>query len=326
MKRNDWGRETNDLLPREMRRIHKRKRATRDPLKKKKPGIVDVKLMDIRGLKHGKIGVVDRRMIHDKILAKQINADLIKNSLGAMKHYNKIILLAPHRVTELENVKKIKMLYPNTKVLLWWIGSDVLALNKLPKSVKFFRKFKNVNHLAVSQDLKEELWNNFKINSKVLPLVPNDGRQIIDLPKQYTVASYIPYHKRGFYNFKLVKEVARRCPDVKFIIYGNKEHVECTDNMEQRGWVNNVEGILKDSSCLLRQTDHEGFPKSAMEFIRAGRYVITNHNFPHVFNSGNLYDIVNKINGKPIQSKEAVVYYNTEFCVKNFKKRLMKAW
>lgn len=323
IRRSSWGSRASEYIPKGFKMNNTRKRrATRDPLRRVKPRIVDTPTVEQRNLIKGKIGIIDRKMIHEKILARQIDGDLIPNRINVLKRYDKIILLAPHRIKELANVRKVKLMYPGVKIILWWIGSDVLSLRVNSKCIPLFKKFK-VKHVTVSEGIHDELLGKYKLNSQVIPLVPDDDIINEEFPKKYTVASYIPHHKSDFYNYKFFIEVAKRCPNTKFIIYGNKKPFNYKlKNVEDRGWVNGTRGIVKDSNCLLRITNHDGFPKSIIEFMRAGRFVITNHEYPYVFRSRKIDEVVDTIKKKPTLPKEGREYYVNDLSVANFKKML----
>jgi len=94
-------------------------------------------------------------------------------------------------------------------------------------------------------------------------------------------------------------------PNIKYIVYGNKKTTPLAKhpNVIEMGWVSDVRKILEKSSCLLRLTIHDGFPKSIIEFICSGRYVITNHKYPYCKLYTDVNTITDTILSKPIIDK-----------------------
>lgn len=264
-------------------------------------------------------------MLHDKILASQIGGNVISPKFKYIKRYNKIIILAPHNIKSLLNLRKLKLQFPKTQIILWWIGSDVMNISKRKQDLEFYRIFQ-ATHLCVSEELRIELLAS-GIKAKVLTLIPNDNVIEAELPEKYTVACYIPSQKPGFYNFGAFKMIAQRLPGINFILYGNKEPLECNlENVDDRGWVNGTRKVVEDSNCLLRLTDHDGFPKSIIEFMKAGRYVITNHDYPYVDITGNVDSIVEILKQEPVLDDIAKQYYRDNYYVEEFKKQLYEVF
>jgi len=265
-------------------------------------------------------------MLHEKILAEQIGAVIVPPKYNSMVNYENIILLAPHRMSELGRINKILKRYPKTRVLLWWVGTDVLALGKLSykPTLNALRRMRAKN-LAVSVGLQREL-RSLGVVSDVLPLVPNVKHGLdIPLPEKYTVAVYMPAHKTSFYGAKQVKEIAKMTPDVDYILYGNKTPLTVgADNVECVGWVNGTENIINRANCILRYTDHDGHPKSLMEFGMCGRFLISNHEYKNVWSSSDIKEIADKINEHPVLTKEQTKWFREEYSVDGFKNKLSR--
>jgi hypothetical protein len=80
----------------------------------------------------------------------------------------------------------------------------------------------------------------------------------------------------------LIQEVAKAMPDVKFKFFGGSEK-RTEGNVEYTGWTDMSE-LIKESSILTRFTVHDGLPIGALEFILAGRQVLSNLDLPHFTN------------------------------------------
>ena len=235
-----------------------------------------------------------------------------------MMKYDTIIFLGAFVGRRMLKLKILNAKRPGTKIYIWWIGTDVLnAMTKRDYDLTTIRGIR-ATHLCVSNDLKREL-SQIRINAEVLPLVPDISRyKPWPLPPQYTVAVYMPSQALDFYGFTKTKIIIQSTPDIKYLIYGNKSKFPLTGpNISDMGWVTDTSQIMKMSSCLLRLTNHDGFPKSVIEAICTGRSVITNHDFPFVDNMNDVNTIISKIKSKPILDPRAIIHYNQEF---NFNK------
>lgn len=266
--------------------------------------------MDMRS----RIAVIDRGMIHEKILAEQIRGKVVpyvKNSMN--KSFDSYIYLGPFVSQRMRLLRWASKRYANTHFYIWWIGTDVYnALNSVNGyNIGQIKTIRNATHLAVSEDLKDELAS-IGIDARVLVLPPiTDNLYPIPLPEEYTIAVYMPSQSLDFYKYKMIKEIVSRTPDTKYIFYGNKEPLDIEgENIEVEGWVNDVDRILSKSSALLRLTMHDGFPKSIIESIYMGRFVITNHNYPKIPEVSNVDEIVDLINSRPVISDHIMSWYN----------------
>lgn len=263
--------------------------------------------------------------VHNNILAKQLNATLdeIKNGWK----YKTFIVLYPYPLRKARIIKDLNDRYPRTKIYLWWIGSDVWHITKDPYTIRSqtsktrrqryidcIKKLK-VRHLVVSEKCKNELAT-VGINAEVLTLVP-DVTKIgkLPLPEKYTVAVYMPSRKTEFYHWRDIKNIARLCPDVKFIVYGNKRTIPTSGikNIELRGWVKDTRKIFQDCNCLLRLLDHDGYSKSVIEAVCHDRYVISNQPYPKLCHLQSVRMIARKINTHPKLEPDVIVYYKNNY-------------
>ena len=273
----------------------------------------------------GRVGIINRNMHHEKILQSQIQGSaLIPMDVYAMKNFDIIIYLGPFTHLRLKPLKRLTNEYPNTKLYIWWIGTDVYnAIHKLHGyNIEYVRKFPAV-HLCVSEDLQREL-KLLGIHAEIETLCPDVSElKILPLPEGYTVAVYMPDLQRNFYKYDIIKKIITDTPDIKYIIYGNKgqlwELVKMP-NVDIRGWCD-TKKVFQDSNCLLRLTTHDGFPKSIIEAICYGRYVVTNHNFPYTDLKNTIPEIINTIRKHPVIKPAVVDYYQNNYNFDGVKKR-----
>ena len=174
------------------------------------------------------------------------------------------------------------------KKIIHWIGTDILQLyknasfEKLEVLKKWFKDEKII-HLAEAEFTKKEL-KKFGINAKVVPIPPVEQYEVTPLPEQFSVGIYMPFdtgingEKRPneLYLPDLTDSILRAMPDVKFYFFGDDFPAGWKkDNWEYIGYIDYKEWMPK-FSCNLRLTYHDGLPITCLQFMSAGRQVVTN--------------------------------------------------
>ena len=164
------------------------------------------------------------------------------------------------------------------KNVIHWIGTDIFQLRwtcsfeKIKELKKWFKDNKII-HLCEADFTQKEL-KELGIKAKVVPIPPKKLYKRLDLPDKFTVGIYAP--KSEFYNESLMMEVIRCCPDIQFYLFGNDEvKGQKGDNWEHLGYIDYDEWIPK-FSCNLRVTTHDGLPLTPLQFLTAGRNVVSN--------------------------------------------------
>ena len=159
-----------------------------------------------------------------------------------------------------------------------WIGTDVWDLrhtcsfDKLKELRAWFKENK-VIHLCEVDFIQKEL-KEVGIKAKILPIPPDALYQPMELPETFNVAVYLP--PRDLYQPNLMVEVARSMPDIHFYFFGDEaKKGEVFENMEHLGYIDYDEWMPK-FSCNLRITSHDGLPLTPLQFMTAGRNVVTN--------------------------------------------------
>jgi hypothetical protein len=137
---------------------------------------------------------------------------------------------------------------------------------------KWFKE-KKIIHLCECEWTQKEL-KEIGIDAKIIPIPPGKLYEPLPLPKEFTVGVYLP--NRDIYKHELIMDVVRSMPDVKFLFFGNKEMAgQKGDNWEHIGYIDFDEWMPK-FSCNLRITLHDGLPLTPIQFMTAGRNVVTN--------------------------------------------------
>ena len=117
------------------------------------------------------------------------------------------------------------------------------------------------------------------IHAEVMPLtsarLPSRPQP---LPETFTVLTYLPDARPGFYGRETVLNLAAALRDVHFLVAGTYGvGWEATPNLEFLGWQRDMEPVYARSSVLLRLPEHDGLSFMVLEALAAGRYVIWNH-------------------------------------------------
>lgn len=164
------------------------------------------------------------------------------------------------------------------KNVIHWIGTDVFQLRwncsfeKIKQLKKWF-KDNNIIHLCECDWIQDEL-KEVGIDAKIVPIPPKTLFKPLPLPEEFSVAIYSP--KSTLYNEELMMEVVRSMPDVKFYFFGDADRKgERGENYEHLGYIDFAEWMPKFSANL-RVTVHDGLPLTPLQFMTAGRNVITN--------------------------------------------------
>ena len=167
------------------------------------------------------------------------------------------------------------------RVALFWIGTDVLHAGSTHRRwASRIQRLVDLN-LTVSGDLRDELLA-LGIRSQVVPIVPDLSTiGVVPQPEAPTVLSYIPPVEHLFYGSELVRDLARRLPDMPFVVVGGWRDPAAAPNLECLGLVADMAPVYRRCSVLLRLTQHDGLPKMLLEALAYGRQIVWTHPFPH---------------------------------------------
>jgi len=271
------------------------------------------------------IGIVLRsNELHARILSEQTGYPLVKYTVYEMKEYDTLIYLAPFITRTLQPLKEIKKKYPDIRIIMWWVGTDVFkAVTQAGYDLKLI-KWLSTKHVCVSKGLQDEL-KSVGIDAEVVTLIPETYRyKKCRLPKKYTVGVYLPSTRLDFYGYKDIIEIMNRTPNINYIVYGNKDRIELPPNAKDAGWVTDTTNVIKKCNCLLRLTKHDGFPQSLIESILMGRYFIINHDYPDIKATTSVDEIVEKIKQKPELDPKCTEHYKELFNPVALRNRLNK--
>lgn len=169
--------------------------------------------------------------------------------------------------------------FKGTKII-HWIGTDVLQLRwncsfEKIKALKQWFSDNNIIHLCEVDWVQKEL-EEVGIKAQIVPIPPKKLYDPMLLPDRFAVGIY-ESEASPMYNKDLMDDIVRAMPDVYFYFFGADERKgEKTENSEHLGYCD-ISEYMKDMSCNLRISVHDGLPLIPIEFMTAGRQVIFNY-------------------------------------------------
>jgi len=223
----------------------------------------------------------------------------------------------------------MQVLHNAKKKIVHWIGTDIyqlghsLSVATWKELLGYFKK-ENIIHLAEADFTQKEL-KELGIRSKVVPLPPAKLYNPIPLPEKFTVGIY-ENPTQSMYSEELMDHVARSLPDMDFKFFGNPQKKGKYNNVEHLGWVDMDEWLPK-LSCNLRITTHDGLSLTVLQFLTAGRNVVTNTPIKGTITAKSTReDIVKalRIASKTPLSKKWSKHWIGELSTEKFKKEMGK--
>lgn len=162
--------------------------------------------------------------------------------------------------------------------VMLWIGSDV------PKHAPHASRsvINGSWSWCVAPWLREELAE-AGITADVVRLTPP---QIPDplpaLPTRFTVLAYAADDREGLYGRDFVLELARRRPDIPFLLLAATSTDALPANVTALGWVRDMREVMSRTTLYVRPTTHDGLSNLVLEALANGRYVLWTYPFPGV--------------------------------------------
>lgn len=258
---------------------------------------------------------------HAKNIAKLLDADYLDIPSFKPHKYEMIYIVGffGNIAQSLSGTRAFRVLH--------WIGSDILALQQAePKLrsevVRWIDNNIDVNLCEIEATRKE--LDALGIKARIVPFPPAKMYEPMELPKDFSVAVYMPYQNKAFYQPDLLLDIAKKMKKINFKFFGDVTMAGKKGNIEHWGKVEGAEKdkLIKETSCILRVTPHDGLPLSVIEWITAGRNAITTIDIPHSVKTGmkkiEIIDALRKAQTKGI-NKSGSKYYRELCDVKKFK-------
>lgn len=168
------------------------------------------------------------------------------------------------------------------KVIMHWIGSDVLEFDKSAHKKIILKKVDI--HLACSHLIASEL-KKYNIDAKVIPIIPLDMKfSLSKMPKKHAAMFYLPTNKEDFYGIDYLYHLAKSFPTTTFYVVGNEKRIFKENNIINLGRVSleEMNDLYDKISILVRTPKHDGLSIMLLEALMRGKEVIYCYNFPYV--------------------------------------------
>jgi glycosyl transferase family 1 len=162
--------------------------------------------------------------------------------------------------------------------VMLWIGSDV-ALHA-PKATRTV--IAQTWHWCVAPWLRDELAED-GIEADIVRLTPpRMPDRLPALPLSFTVLAYALDDRSELYGLDFVLELARRRPDIQFLLLATCSTEVLPENVRALGWVNDTHAVMSQTTLYVRPTSHDGLSNLVLEALAYGRYVLWTYPFPGV--------------------------------------------
>ena len=159
-----------------------------------------------------------------------------------------------------------------------WIGSDILI--RAPEASN--RVIDQAWHWCRAPWAQDEL-SAVGIEAEIaLMSPPRIPAHVPPLPSRFTVLAYALDGRSDLYGTDLVIELARRRPDIPFILMAATRSEGWPDNVTALGWVEDPEEAIARSTLYVRPTSHDGLAYLVLEALASGRHVLWTYPFPGV--------------------------------------------
>ncbi len=151
-------------------------------------------------------------------------------------------------------------LFLRKKVLIHWVGSDVLKAKKKIGTPDYINN-EMISHVAIAPWLIEELNKDIGLKAKLAPMMTYDKKidiERIKLPESFSIFSYIGKNKEIFYGIDTIIKLAKDFPNIKFRIAGIDAYNEVDlKNVKFLGWINDIEEEYLNNIAYLRAPEHD---------------------------------------------------------------------
>ena len=184
----------------------------------------------------------------------------------------------------------------NKRILVDWVGSDVLILFRKPFwrfVTKLLQPLIDVN-TATAPNLVKEL-KQMGIQAEYQPRAVYSLFQVQPLPRENKIAVYLPDKTERdwkFYQGDLIKKIVNEFPKIDFIITGNSGKRFNEKNVTCIRWTDNIEEIYRQVKAVIRLPLHDGTSGIIISTLSMGRTMIaSNTELPYCKIANNFEDL-----------------------------------
>lgn len=204
----------------------------------------------------------------------------------------------------------------NKKVIMHWIGSDVLKALKNFNNQKINERYiHEIRHFSEVSWINEEL-SQMGITADIVQFATMSGivGHEATLPQKFSILSYVGKGNESFYGIEQLLKLADDFPSVEIKIAGITEYnnAPIPPNVKLLGWVDNMSEQYQDCVLYLRLTQHDGLAFSVLEALANGRYVGYSHNFNQTVYIPSYPMLKEMVNGVHLKFKQGILAINQE--------------
>jgi hypothetical protein len=227
------------------------------------------------------------RRAHELLLSAGAAAYLVepapRNSLVRRARVHRDLLgadvvLGIHGRARLGPLERLAIRLGRPKVVEW-VGTDVLQHAASAEAFTREAVWNWCESSWISDELHAAGFRDVDVVPLTCTLFPDEAPP---LPERFGVVAYTPDGRHEFYGLPFVVELARRLPDVPFDLLATKGAPDLPTNVRPRGWVEDMDGVLRACTVYLRPVAHDGVSHTVLEALSYGRYVVWTYAFPGV--------------------------------------------
>ncbi len=188
-------------------------------------------------------------------------------------------------------------LFWNKKVMMLWVGTDVLnAAKSDAPNQKYLSK---CYHYCEADWIKSELLA-IGIKAKTLFYInfTEETSSTFPISDGLSVLSYISKGREEFYGWNYLVQLAKELPDVKFRIVGTDgKGLEVPQNVVCLGWLPSLENEFDRAHVTIRWLEHDGLSRFVHESLLREKYVLYTFPVQNCFHVRKLEDGLIALNG-----------------------------
>ena len=173
-----------------------------------------------------------------------------------------------------------------------WVGTDVLEHAASAEGFTRESVWNWCESSWISDELQEAGFDDVDVVPLTCTLFPDE---VPPLPERFRVVAYTPEGRHEFYGLPFVVELARRLPHVQFDLLATNGPSDLPANVCPRGWVEDMDEVLRACTVYLRPVAHDGVSHTVLEALSYGRYVFWTYAFPGVAKIDDLDEVERSI-------------------------------
>jgi hypothetical protein len=221
-------------------------------------------------------------------------------SIGGTLSYNRLLNIA---------------LFFNKRIIMHWVGSDVLGAKESISKNNYQKKYLKAKHFSEVYWINNEL-EEIGLKSEIVPFANFNVNNVnMKLPDKFSILTYIGTTPgiEEFYGIRKIIKLAFDFPDIEIKIAGiNKYSSEIPKNIKFLGWVKDMKSEFINSVLFLRLTEHDGLAFSVLEALSYARYVTYTYEFDYCYKIGSYTDLKKNVFDLYDRFKNKILLPNTE--------------